>query len=81
MLAAGETYVPHTGSFLSSPPERTDDGWLGALRGDSVERKPSVTLLRSALTNQKRRTGRTTNRKRRRIMESGREAMLPPRTG
>src|SRR5271157_1984351 len=81
MLAVVETYVPHTGSFLSSPPERTAGGWRGALRGGvKVVRKPSKMLLRIALTNQKSKTGRTMNLKKSRIMESGRDAMLPPRT-
>src|ERR1039458_5260587 len=79
MLAVVETYVPHTGSFLSSPPERTAGGCLPALCGPRVERKPSRMLLRIALTSQKSRTGRTMNRKKSRIMESGRDAMLPPR--
>jgi hypothetical protein len=79
MLAAVETYVPQTGSFLSSPPERTSEGCLAALRGPRVERKPSMMLLRIALTSQKSKSGRTMNRKKSRIMESGRDAMLPPR--
>jgi len=50
MLALVETYVPHTGSFLSSPPECTAGGCLGTLRGLTVERKPSMMLARIALT-------------------------------
>src|ERR1039458_1446689 len=80
MLAAVETYVPHTGSFLSSPPECTAGGRLAALCGPRVERKPSKMLLRIALTSQKSKTGRTMNLKKSRIMESGRDAMLPPPT-
>jgi hypothetical protein len=50
MLALVETYVPHTGSFLSSPPEDTAGGRLAALWGLRVERKPSMMLARIALT-------------------------------
>jgi len=81
MLAVVETYVPHTGSFLSSPPECNGGGCRAALRGGvKVVRKPSATLLRIALSSQKSKTGRTMNLKNSRIMESGRDAVLPPRT-
>ena len=80
MLAVVETYVPHTGSFLSSPPERTSGGRLGAFCGATAERKPSMMLLKIALTSHKNKRGSTMSRRKRRIMESGRDAVLPPRT-
>src|ERR1035437_2694394 len=80
MLAVVETYVPPTGSFLSSPPERTSGGRLAALCCATVERKPSMMLLKIALTSHKNRTGSTMSRRKTRSMESGRDAVLPPRT-
>jgi hypothetical protein len=73
ILATVETYVPHTGSFLSSPPAATGGASLARLCGTWLELELPKRLLSTARTSQKTSRGKIMRIKRKRIMGSGRQ--------